>query len=287
MRSLFTGIIVLILFCLSFIRPVYADLEWTSIKEHSLSASPLDMAVSEDEKWIFILTSGSILVYSIDKDELIKEIQVDKSFDKIILSPKKDRLILSSLLERKVKIIKIDKIYEISSSGLPFLGNEKALVTVAIFIHYKCPYCSKLDPLVADLLKSYGDKIKIVFKNFPFGNPLVKKASAAAIAAGRQGKFWDYHLGLHDKKKPLNDAKMENIAKSLQLDMEKFNKDIKDPAITALIDRDISDGKNADIRGVPTIFINGRPLKRENAGALQQMIAKELEKYKVDSENVE
>ncbi len=76
----------------------------------------------------------------------------------------------------------------------------------------------------------------------------------------------------------LNDAKIREIAKELELDMEKFNKEMNDTAIQNLIARDVKDGRQAGVRGIPAVFINGKVLKNRNFQGFQKIIETQLNK---------
>ena len=107
-----------------------------------------------------------------------------------------------------------------------------------------------------------------------------RKASAAALVAHRQGKFWDYHQSLFANPSGINDVRIQEIAKEVHLNLEKFNKDMNDPAIQTVIDRDIKDGNRAEVRGTPSIFINGKMVKMRSLDDIGQMILAELKKKK-------
>jgi len=107
-----------------------------------------------------------------------------------------------------------------------------------------------------------------------------RKAAIAALAAGKQGKFWEIHEKLFANQKGLNDAKVEAIARELVLNMEQFNKDLKDSAIASLIDRDMKNGRQANVQGTPTIFVNGKLLNQRSLQDFQQAIDAELKKKK-------
>ena len=114
-----------------------ADLEWTVRKELNLKAPPLDISPSMDGQWIFILTPGEVLVYSITQDRLLKRIPVDEGFDRLMYSPRDNSLILTSRSERTLKIIQLEPIHEFDISGLPFKGPEHAPITIAVFSDYQ------------------------------------------------------------------------------------------------------------------------------------------------------
>jgi predicted DsbA family dithiol-disulfide isomerase len=105
-------------------------------------------------------------------------------------------------------------------------------------------------------------------------------AARAALAAHRQGRFWDYHQRLFEDYKQLNDATFEGLATDLGLDLERFNRDMHDPSINQLIYRDVKEGRDAGIRGIPAVFINGKLLKSTSGPGFQQMVDAELKKRK-------
>ncbi len=127
--------------------------------------------------------------------------------------------------------------------------------------------------------EKYPNDVKLVIKHFPLSiHEYARKAAIAALAAGKQGKFWEFHEKLFANQNDLNDAKVEAIAGELSLDMEKFKKDLQDPAIASIIDRDMKDGLKANVQGTPTIFINGKLLNQRNF--LLQAIEAALKKKK-------
>ena len=131
------------------------------------------------------------------------------------------------------------------------------------------------------MLEKYPQDAKVVHKNFPLRNhKFAMNAAKAALAAHRQGRFWDYHHKLFENYKKLNDTKFQALATDLGLDLERFNKDMNDPSIQRLIYRDLKEGRNAGIRGIPAVFINGKLLKNTSGPVFQRMIDAELKKRK-------
>ena len=134
-------------------------------------------------------------------------------------------------------------------------------------------------PVLEQVLEKNPDKVKLVFKNFPLRNhKFAMPAAPAALAAEKQGKFWEFHDLLFKDYNRLNEQKVTEIAQKLKLDMERFEKDRKDPKIRALINRDLAEGNRAGVRGTPTIFINGRLLRDRSPAGFQQLIEKALKK---------
>jgi protein-disulfide isomerase len=134
-------------------------------------------------------------------------------------------------------------------------------------------------PVLEQVLEKYPDDVKIVFKNFPLrSHKFAVKASIAALAAESQEKFWEFHDLLFKNYNTLNDQKIREIALELGLDQTEFKKKMKDPKITAMIRQDVREGVQAGVRGIPTIFINGRRLNDLSLKGFHAAIDKELQK---------
>ena len=119
--------------------------------------------------------------------------------------------------------------------------------------------------------------MKLVFKNFPLRNhKFAWPAAMAALAANKQGKFWELHDQLYENYNRLSDQKIKEIAQQVGLDMEKFDKDIRAPELKAIVERDFQEGARVGVRGIPTIFVNGRQLKNRSFEGFQAAIEKEL-----------
>jgi len=133
--------------------------------------------------------------------------------------------------------------------------------------------------LLDQVIEKYPKQVKIVYKNFPIrSHKYSEPAAKAALAAQKQGKFWPFHDLLYAHFKGLSDKKMRDIANQLKLDMVRFEKDRKDPAVAGKVRADIRDGNRAGVRGVPTVFINGRRLRKRSLEGFSEMIEKELQK---------
>ena len=129
------------------------------------------------------------------------------------------------------------------------------------------------------MLEKYPKDVKLVFKNFPLEmHPFARKAATAALAAQRQGKFWEYHARVFEAISSLSDAKFIDIAKNLGLDVDRFRADMADKALAALIQKDMQMGSAAGVTGTPSVFVNGRPLQNRSLQGFQQMIDAELKK---------
>ena len=129
------------------------------------------------------------------------------------------------------------------------------------------------------MLEKYPGKVRLVFKNFPLRNhKLAKPAAQAALAAGKQGKFWEYHDKVFEKYNKLSAELLEQFAQELGLDMDRFKKERGGSEITSLINRDIREGSRIGVRGTPTIFVNGKRLGQRSIEAFSAAIESELKK---------
>jgi len=134
-------------------------------------------------------------------------------------------------------------------------------------------------PLLEQVLETYPDKVKIVFKNFPLRNHKnALKAATAALAAGSQGKFWEFHDMLFKNYKSLNDKMINDIAVMLQLDQAEFEQKMKTPEIANQIRQDTIDGQKAGVRGTPVVFINGKLLRDRSLNGFKVIIDEALKK---------
>jgi protein-disulfide isomerase len=127
------------------------------------------------------------------------------------------------------------------------------------------------------VLEKYPNEVKLVHK-FVTAHDFSLKAATAAMAANDQGKFWQFHDQLFENQDSLSDAKVIEIAKSLKLDLERFNKKLKDPALPEFITRDFDEAKRLGVLATPWVYVNGRHLTDRSLPDLVDAINKELAK---------
>jgi protein-disulfide isomerase len=155
-----------------------------------------------------------------------------------------------------------DKNYAVpTGEDRPFAGKQDALVTIVEFSDFQCPYCSRVNPTVAELKKKYPDDVRVIFRHHPL--PMHKQAPAAARAAQAahlQGKFWEMHDALFENGRALDDAneKIMELAQGLGLDMDKFKKDFDSEATKKVLKEDEEAAMQWGARGTPAFFVNGR-----------------------------
>ena len=109
------------------------------------------------------------------------------------------------------------------------------------------------------MLEKFPNEVNYVIKHFPLSNHKFAHQSAmASLAAGKQGKFWEFHSQLLENHKQLNDQKILEIAENMGLNMDLFNQDRNLSSSRQLILEDVENGKKIGVRGTPSVFMNGK-----------------------------
>ena len=140
----------------------------------------------------------------------------------------------------------------------PSMGPADAKVTIVQFAEYQCPYCGKAGESVDKVMETYGDDVRMVFRDFPLSfHPRAVPAAVAANCAGEQGQYWEMHNRLMSNQRALEDADLTAHAEALKLDLAKWNTCREDPAQAAEVMKDFEDGQEVGVSGTPAFFING------------------------------
>jgi predicted DsbA family dithiol-disulfide isomerase len=140
----------------------------------------------------------------------------------------------------------------------PVRGDPGAPVAIVEFSDFQCPHCKHVQPVLERMLEEFP-QVKLYFKNYPItrAHPYAQGAAQAAIAAGKQGKFWQFHdklfNGDQEKESP---SDLERYARELKLDIPRWKKDMD--AAAEKVNRDRADGEKIDVDSTPTLIINGR-----------------------------
>ncbi len=137
-------------------------------------------------------------------------------------------------------------------------GKNDAPVTLVEYGDYECPYCGQAYPIIKDLQKKVGIKLKLVFRNFPLSevHPHALHAACSAEAAAQQGKFWQMHDLLFENQNALEDQDLQVYARELNLDIKQFIKDMRSQQVISKIKNDFMSGVKSGVNGTPTFFIN-------------------------------
>jgi protein-disulfide isomerase len=148
---------------------------------------------------------------------------------------------------------------KIDVSEAPVKGNPNAKITLVEFADYECPHCRRFQPVLRQIIDEFHDNVKLYFKHYPLPQHTnARLAAEAAVAAQKQGKFWQFQDKLWDKQDELGPAEIEKVAKETGLDVAKFRADLASEAVKARVQKDRADGAAAGLQATPTLYIDGR-----------------------------
>lgn len=138
-------------------------------------------------------------------------------------------------------------------------GNPNGDITVVEFFDYNCGYCKRGLHDVIKLVDT-DPKVRVVFKELPILSKGSEEASRVAIAAGKQGKYWDVHRAMLEAKGVMNEANALAIANKLGLDMDKLKKDMASPEVEAEIKKSEALAKKMGVNGTPHFLVGDRAI---------------------------
>lgn len=180
-----------------------------------------------------------------------------------------------SIEDAKKEMEEANKVWDIPVDESPVFGNTtNPKLTIVEFTEFQCPYCSRIAPVVKELMDKHADEIQFIYKNFPLSfHPNAKPAAAAAIAAQKQGKFWEYRYALAPHSRELGDSIYVAVAKEVGLNIEQFEKDrVLDDAMNARIDKDFQLGAKVGVQGTPNFYINGKRQDRFSPELVEKLL---------------
>jgi len=204
------------------------------------------------------------------KDQLVGDEATKKNLVRARLSADKlaarRRTFLESLRSQAHVVIHLEappvSRAEVTADGAPAKGPAAAPVTVVEFQDFHCPFCKRVQPTLEQLVTRYGERVRLVYRDFPIDqlHPQARKAHEAARCAHDQGKFWAYHDLLYAKAPRAEPEALTTYARAAGLDVRVFERCLASGTHQAAVQRDVDDGIRAGVTGTPTFFINGRPL---------------------------
>jgi protein-disulfide isomerase len=148
---------------------------------------------------------------------------------------------------------------QVDVGNAPSRGPKNAPLTVVLFSDFQCPFCSRVEPSIQELEKTYPGKVRVAWKNFPLSfHNNAKPAAEASLAAHEQGKFWEMHDILFKNQQALGAADLEKYAKEIGLDMGKFKAAMDSHKFAAQVDAEMKQGSSLGVQGTPASFVNGR-----------------------------
>ena len=151
------------------------------------------------------------------------------------------------------------KIKDVPIAGSPTRGSDNAPITIVEFADFECPFCAAFAPTLEKTWDEYKDKVRMVYKFLPLpGHPHGEIAARAGIAAWQQGKFWEMNHTLFANRDHLEQSDLDSYAKQLGLNVDKFHADAQGQLATDRIAQDKKLADALEVKGTPTIYINGR-----------------------------
>jgi protein-disulfide isomerase len=145
----------------------------------------------------------------------------------------------------------------------PVVGNSAAKVTIVEFSDFQCPFCLRAAPTLKQLRQTYGDKVRIVWKDFPLTqiHPQAFKAAEAGHCAAEQGKFWEYHDKLFASQQALQPEFLKQYAKDMSLDTARFDACLDSSKFAERVRDSVASGAQLGVSSTPTLYVNGRRLE--------------------------
>ncbi len=141
----------------------------------------------------------------------------------------------------------------------PALGPADAPVTLIEFSDFECPYCVRIYPTLQQVVKQYGDKVRLVYRQFPLDiHDNAFKAAEASLCADDQGEFWGMHNAMFDNMQAVKSGGFGELANTLGLDMKAFNICMASGKFASRVEQDMEDGSVVGVTGTPATFVNGR-----------------------------
>ena len=152
------------------------------------------------------------------------------------------------------------------------LGPDDAPVTLVEYGDLECPYCRQVSPVIRELRRRLGGRVRYVFRHFPIRSSHVhaQMAAEAAEAAGAQGKFWEMQELLLEHQDELDESHMIQYARELDLDLDRFKQDLDEHTYADRVKEDFQGGVRSGVNGTPTFFING--VRYDGAWDLESLI---------------
>ncbi len=139
-------------------------------------------------------------------------------------------------------------------------GPDEALVTLLEYGDFECPYCGRAESVVRELLASFGDDLRYVWRHLPLTDvhSTAQLAAEASEAASTQGSFWPYYDALFAHQSTFKPQELLDYARELGLDVERFGQELRQHGHTPRVAEDVASADASGVSGTPTFFINGR-----------------------------
>jgi protein-disulfide isomerase len=154
-----------------------------------------------------------------------------------------------------------ETVLRVPIAGAPSRGPASATVTIVAFEDFHCPFCARAQATLEELERRYPDDVRVVFHHRVVHESAWLPAEAA-VAAARQGRFWEMHDALFANIGGTRDREgVEGAARAAGLDLARFERDLDDPSARAAVAADDALGSQLGVDATPTFFVNGRELR--------------------------
>lgn len=170
---------------------------------------------------------------------------------------------------------------ELDNSDAPAWGPAGAPVTLTEFSDFECPFCVRFVPTLQRLRESYGDRLRVVFRQFPLNNhPNAYPAALASLCAHEQNRFWEMHDLMFAEQDRLDIESLKEKAGRLGLDRARFDACLDSDQYAEQVRKDVLEGARVGVEGTPALYVNGIPIPRGNAPypVIAGLIDQELER---------
>jgi protein-disulfide isomerase len=148
---------------------------------------------------------------------------------------------------------------QFDNAKAPALGKADAPITLVEFSDFQCPFCKGMAPTLKEVAQKLGDKVQIVYRQYPLSNihPFAAKAAEASLCANEQGKFWELHDVMFEDQTKLSVKDLKATAVRLGMDGNKFDTCLDSGRYVEQVQNDQREGQRAGVTGTPAVFING------------------------------
>lgn len=230
-----------------------------------------------------VTTTLFILIQRIDGRLSAQISQVEKlRTDNIILAQKVEQMsVVVAQIPPPPPPEDYTTVHTIPVGDAPVRGEVQAPVTITGFLDLQCPYSARFAPVIKQVMEAYPGQVNYVVKHYPLPfHDQAKPAVKYALAAARQGKFWEMIDAILADNSNLSAKAFDDIAKKLQLNMGQLKADMKenDAAWEKLIAADIELGTGVQVLGTPMFYVNGRKTKSRDLEGFKKEIDALLEK---------
>jgi protein-disulfide isomerase len=169
--------------------------------------------------------------------------------------------------------------YDLPVGQSPVLGPKNAPVKITIFSDLQCPFCARVHPMLLDVLadRELKGKVAVVWKHFPLSfHKDARPAAYAAMAAREQSEeaFWTLIEGAYAQQRNLTSETFDQIASRAGLNLRKFERAYRNhrQRYDQIIEQDMALGQKAKVRGTPSIFVGGYPLRQRSVEGVKAII---------------